>query len=340
MYVSLCMPTFNGERYLRPAIESALAQEAGVLELVIVDDGSTDGTVEMVREFARRDRRVRLHENRERLGMAQNWNRAIELSGGEWVKFVFQDDLLTPACVGTMLRAANESGRSMVACRRHFVFDETVTEAFRTTFLDYVGAHDLGRIMGGDADLSAEQFADIAVAAPRGNWVGEPTAVMFRRSLVAQVGLFDPALRQLTDWDMWLRLASRGGIAYLDDPLVSFRLHGSSVTLANQRPESRGDALDALVLLYKLSTGEAYAPLRAAALRAHPAIRLDLLMEDEYVQIRRLCASTQSEALRAIWDAVARVYPALAPTPARDWGRSWTARWRRLRRRFAPNEAP
>ena len=153
MHVSLCMPTFNGERYLRPAIESALAQEADVLELVIIDDGSTDGTVEMVREFARRDRRVRLHEN--------------------------------PTCVGTMLRAANESGRSMVACRRHFLFDETVTEAFRTTFLDYVGAHDLGRIMGGDADLSAEQFADIAVAARRGNCVGEPTAVMFRRSLPA-----------------------------------------------------------------------------------------------------------------------------------------------------------
>ena len=335
MRVSLCMPTFNGERYLQPAIESALAQEAEALELVIVDDGSTDGTVDIVREFARRDRRVRLHENRERLGMAQNWNRAMELSGGEWVKFIFQDDLLAPACIGTMLRAANESGRSMVACRRHFLFEDTVTEAFRTTFLDYVGAHDLARITGGHADLSAEQFADIAVAAPRGNCVGEPTAVMFRRNLAAQVGLFDPALRQLTDWDMWLRLASRGGIAYIDDPLVSFRLHGSSATLANNRPESRGDALDALVLLYKLSTGDAYAPLRAAAQRAQPAIRLDLLMEDEYLRIRRLSAASQSETLRAMWDNAARMYPALAPNPARDWGRSWKARWRRLRRRLA-----
>ncbi len=335
MHVSLCMPTFNGERYLQPAIESALAQEADVLELVIVDDGSTDGTVDIVREFARRDRRVRLHENRERLGMAQNWNRAMELSGGEWVKFVFQDDLLAPACIGTMLRAANESGRSTVACRRQFLFEDTVTEAFRTRFLDYVGAHDLARITGGDADLSAEQFADIAVAAPLGNCVGEPTAVMFRRSLIGQAGLFDPALRQLTDWDMWLRLASREGIAYIDDPLVSFRLHGSSATLANHRPESRGDALDALVLLYKLSIGDAYAPLRAAAQRAHPAIRFDLLMEDEYLRIRRLCASTQSETLRASWDKVGRLYPALAPNPARDWGRSWKARWRRLRRRLA-----
>ena len=335
MHVSLCMPTFNGERYLQPAIESALAQDADVLELVIVDDGSTDGTVEMVRQFARRDRRVRLHENQERLGMAQNWNRAIELSSGEWVKFVFQDDLLAPTCVGTMLRAANESGRSLVACRRHFLFEDTVTEAFRTKFLTYAGKHDLARITGGDADLSAEQFADIAVTAPRGNCIGEPTAVMFRRSLVAQVGLFDPALRQATDWDMWLRLASRGGLAYIDDPLVSFRLHGGSATLANYRPERRGDALDALVLLYKLSTGEAYAPLRAAALRAQPTIRLDLLMEDEYLEIRRLCAASQSETLRAIWDHVACTYPALAPNLARDWGRSWKARWRRLRRRLA-----
>lgn len=335
MHVSLCMLTFNGERYLQPAIESALAQEADDFELVIVDDGSTDGTVEMVREFARRDRRVRLHANRERLGMAQNWNRAMELAGGEWVKFVFQDDLLAPTCLGTMLRAANESGRSMVACRRHFLFEHTVPDAFRTTFLNYVGVHDLARVTGGDADLSAEQFAEIAVAAPLGNCVGEPTAVMFRRSLVAQVGLFDPALRQLTDWDMWLRLASRGGIAYVDDPLVSFRLHGGSVTLANNRPERRGDALDALVLLYKLSTGEAHAPLRAAAQRAQPAIRLDLLMEDEYFRIRRLAESSQSETLRAIWDHVARLYPAIAPDPARDWGRSWKARWRRLRRRLA-----
>ena len=333
--VSLCMPTYNGERYLQPAIESALAQDTEFLELLVVDDGSRDGTVEIVREIARRDRRVRLHENRERLGMARNWNRAMELAGGEWVKFIFQDDLMDTSCVGSMLRAAHESGRPMVACRRHFLFEETVTEVFRTQFLAYVKSHELARITGGSADITAEQFADLAVAAPLGNCLGEPTAVMFRRGLWSQVGVFDPALRQFTDWDMWLRLATRVGVVYIDDPLVSFRLHGDSATLTNSRPESRKDALDVLVLLHKLCGGDAYEPLRAAARRAHPPVSFDLLMETEYLRLRRLSAATQSDVLRATWDSVAQMYPDLAPSLARDVSYLFKQRLRGLMRRLS-----
>src|SRR5688572_1854444 len=114
--VSICMPTYNGARYLRSAIESALSQTYPNFELLVVDDGSTDDTLTIAREFARLDSRIKVHQNTKRLGLAGNWNRSIDLAAGEWIKFLFQDDLLHSECVELMLDGGSQSGATIVAC--------------------------------------------------------------------------------------------------------------------------------------------------------------------------------------------------------------------------------
>ncbi|HLJ75313.1 MAG TPA: glycosyltransferase family 2 protein, partial [Thermoanaerobaculia bacterium] len=91
--VSICLPTYNGSRYLRECLASALAQTHGDFELVVVDDRSTDETMDIIRDVAHADSRVRVFENDANLGLVGNWNRCIELSSAPWIKFVFQDDL-------------------------------------------------------------------------------------------------------------------------------------------------------------------------------------------------------------------------------------------------------
>lgn len=90
------MPVYNGERYLAEAIESLLAQTFRDFELIVADNASTDATPEMVREYARRDSRVRLCRADVNGGLAWNYSRLVDLASGEYFKWAAHDDLCAP----------------------------------------------------------------------------------------------------------------------------------------------------------------------------------------------------------------------------------------------------
>ena len=97
--VSVLMTSYNRASYIGPAIESVLAQWFEEWELVIVDDGSTDGTVDVARDYARRDSRIRFHQNERNLGDYPNRNRAAELARAPLFRYCDSDDLLYPHCL-------------------------------------------------------------------------------------------------------------------------------------------------------------------------------------------------------------------------------------------------
>ena len=129
-HVSVCVPMFNGERYLRECIESILVQTYTDFELLLVDDGSTDDTRRIAESYARTDTRIRLNGNTENLGLVENWNHCIALARADWIKFVFQDDTIHPECLARMLAAAAADVR-LVSCQRTFAFDPATQPAPR-----------------------------------------------------------------------------------------------------------------------------------------------------------------------------------------------------------------
>jgi glycosyltransferase involved in cell wall biosynthesis len=94
--VSIGLPVFNGEEYLAETLDSILAQTYSDFELIISDNASTDGTQEICRAYAARDRRIRYFRNETNLGAAKNYNRVFELSSGEYFKWAAHDDLYAP----------------------------------------------------------------------------------------------------------------------------------------------------------------------------------------------------------------------------------------------------
>jgi glycosyltransferase involved in cell wall biosynthesis len=94
--VSVLMTAYNREKYIADAIESVLASTYNNFELVIVDDASTDRTVEIARSFAGKDERIKLHVNESNLGQFENRNLAAKLSKGKYLKYLDSDDLLYP----------------------------------------------------------------------------------------------------------------------------------------------------------------------------------------------------------------------------------------------------
>lgn len=214
MTVSICIPTCNSSKYLAETLESALAQTFTDFELVVSDDASSDGTCEIVERYS--DPRICLHQLDRSRGMAFNFNHALQLAQGKYVKFLCHDDLLEPTAVAKQV-AVLEGSRDLVM----------VTSALR-----YVDAG--GRTMSVASwfpeDTVLNRAEIIAANLAYGNTIGIPSAVLIRREPLRRAGSFSDDFPQMMDVEMWLRLAALGPVAYLREPLCGFRIHPEAMT--------------------------------------------------------------------------------------------------------------
>ena len=121
--VSVVMPVYNGERYLEAAVRSVMAQTFGDWELIIVDDGSTDGTPAIAARLAAEDPRIRLVKNIENRGVAASRNRGLALCGGEYVALLDGDDLWRPDKLRRQLALAQRTGADIVYCSYGMIND-------------------------------------------------------------------------------------------------------------------------------------------------------------------------------------------------------------------------
>ncbi len=219
--ITVCIPVYNSAPFLAAAIESVLDQSYADFELLIVDDCSSDGSREIIRDHAARDRRIVALFNDNNLGMVENWNACIDRAQGEYVKFLFGDDLLaSPDALRKMVAVLEaEPGVSLVACARNIIDDNARNLKVSSSFPD-------GMFKKGEEMINLSLFM-------QKNLNGEPSAVMFRKSQAGR--RFDVNYRQLVDLEMWFHLLERGYFFYIAEPLVSFRLHAGQQTKKNVR---------------------------------------------------------------------------------------------------------
>lgn len=130
--VSIIIPVYNAENYLADTLQSALGQSVTDIEVIAVDDGSTDGSLEILRDFAARDPRLKILVNEKNCGQAHALNRGIAHSKGRWLAFLDSDDLLAADFCQVLLAEAEKSGADIVKGRIRIIeVDETVYETSR-----------------------------------------------------------------------------------------------------------------------------------------------------------------------------------------------------------------
>ncbi len=209
--VSVCLPTYNGARFVKPAMESILRQSFADFELLISDDCSADETQEIV--LSQSDPRIRSFHNTSRLGLVGNWNRCIELARGEYVYIFHQDDLMEKDVVQRGVRLLNQHPKV------GFVFSDIVTiDAEGKT----IGRHWTPILPERDTIFPEQDF--FRLLAMNGNLVPCQT-VMARAECFRRFGKFDARLRYTPDLEMWLRLALHYDVGYIAEPLVKLRRH-------------------------------------------------------------------------------------------------------------------
>ncbi len=193
--VSVVIPTFNRCRLLRRAVASVLAQTQPTDEIIVVDDGSTDGTREMVAEQFP----AAIYRFQPNAGVSAARNRGIRVAAGQWIAFLDSDDEWRPAKLERQL-AALERHPDYLLCH----CDEIWYRAGR-------------RVNPGRRHKKA------------GGWIFDrclplcaisPSAALVRRSVFDEVGLFDESLEACEDYDFWLRFCARFPVLYVDEPLV------------------------------------------------------------------------------------------------------------------------
>lgn len=242
--VSICIPTYNGEGYIAEAMDSALAQTYPNLEIVVSDDSSTDSTLQIIKAYKGKTSIPIFIHHHEPKGIGANWNHCIKNANGVYIKFLFQDDVLLPNCIETMVDVI-EHGKniSLVACKREFIIEPTFLNAETKQWIVTYG--DLQKhlslpIKNNIIYLDASLFKlDTLFTSPL-NKVGEPSTILFRKDLVDTIGYFREDLNQVLDYEFCYRVLKKKRIAIITDTLVRFRLHNNQATVKNKGNDTYG----------------------------------------------------------------------------------------------------
>lgn len=224
--ITVCIPVFNGSEYLEACLASVIAQTHTEIEILIVDDGSTDDSLRIIGQFQAADSRIRLIQNEQNLGLARNWQHCIAQSRGRWIKFLFQDDVMHPQCLALMLAACVDNHVAACVCGRDFLIEATAGASFRQYFTQEV--YRLENTFPAPTRLTPQAVAALAKDKLFTNFLGEPITLLFEKALVEKVGGYNADLVQLVDYEFALRLSLSTEVFFLPQHLVSFRVHSAS----------------------------------------------------------------------------------------------------------------
>lgn len=208
--VTVLVPSYEHERFVVAAVRSALEQGGVALEVIAIDDGSSDSSLELLRALGDPRLTVLGHENR---GLSRTLNRGLEAARGRWVKMLPSDDLLEPDALSRQVAVAQQEDLAVLFSLPSVVDadDRPVDDPAPQAWFD---------IEASDSD------ALLRALIPR-NPLCAPAA-LFDRQLALEVGGFDPSLRVAQDYDLWLKLLPRARARLLAERLVRVRWHGAN----------------------------------------------------------------------------------------------------------------
>lgn len=202
--ISVIMPVYNCELYVKEAIDSVLNQTYTNFELLIIDDASTDKTIELVKEYV--DVRINLIEKSINTGLTNSLNLGLQLAKGEYIARMDGDDISLPERFAKQVLFLEEN-QEVILCGSWF------------------------SIIGSDTIIRVpEHHEEIKLAFLKGNCIAHPSVMMRKLVLDAFQVVYDVSKEPAEDYDLWVRLMLKGKLHNLQEVLLDYRTHGEQVT--------------------------------------------------------------------------------------------------------------
>ncbi len=252
--VSVVIPAYNRERFIGSCIDSALKQDFHSFEVIVVDDGSTDGTADVCRSYGGKIRYFRKPNG----GAASALNYGIKKMEGGWFKWLSSDDELEDGALRALMSGAGEGAAGVV-------------------YGDFTKIDSRGSVIGRHRERSFASQDEFVL----GLWwhfAGSAGAAVVRRDCFDRVGLFDEKIRYAEDYDWWLRAALVHGIAFrhVPRPVARYRIHPGQIT--REKLESTSQLRSqikrnvASLVLERAMTDARYRKYYAAATKRYRAV--------------------------------------------------------------------
>lgn len=202
--ISIILPIFNGEKYMRQSIDSVLAQTYGNWELLIVDDCSTDRTAEIAMEYVQKDSRIQYHKNPQNMRLPRTLNRGFSMAKGAYLTWTSDDNYYYPTALEKMYHALKSE-------KKHFAFASC-------DVIDSDGI--VVEVISVDRN-SAKMIAG-------SNSVG--ACFLYSREVYETIGEYDPDLTLVEDFDYWQRICMKYEPVCISEKLYAYRWHDGALT--------------------------------------------------------------------------------------------------------------
>lgn len=218
--VSVIIPAYNHELYIEEALQSVVNQTYPNIELIVINDGSTDGTAGIIEKFIQvnNERNIQ-YVNKENEGVCKTLNKGLNMSTGDYVAFLASDDLWLPDRVSIQLEFMEQNQNiGMLFSDAWFLRFNSQTDIKWSDYKQGINNYFKNGIQNTDMYMLLLTRAIIPAL-----------TVLIKKQVLDKVGFFDENLVYEDD-DMWLRIAREYPIAYIDMPLALYRLHDSNIS--------------------------------------------------------------------------------------------------------------
>ena len=215
--ISVAMTTYNGARYLREQLDSILKQTEQDFELVICDDCSSDDTIKILSEYAKKDSRIHFFKNKENLGFTKNFEKVISKCKGKYIALSDQDDICAPNHLSILLNFLNEGDYSLGGGNALLVDSDN---------------NDLGCKLINNNNLPEKREDFEKMILYRNVFQG--AALLFDKEILEKALPF-PNNMKYHDWWLALIASEIKGVGYIDEPILRYRQHGNNVSGVHEK---------------------------------------------------------------------------------------------------------
>ncbi|MBO6273910.1 glycosyltransferase [bacterium] len=210
--VSIILPTYNGERFIRDSIESVLNQTYSNWELIVVNDCSTDNTLDIVNDYVHKDERITVISNEKNLKLPASLNVGFHNATGDYYTWTSDDNMYKPIAIEKMVEYLDKNSTcDLVSFNFDFISERGY---FENQFIDYVSNRDM---------LQLIHHCNVGAC------------FMYRKEIANKTGDYDDNMFCAEDYDYWCRIALNGNIHYRNENLYKYRINSQSLTATRQK---------------------------------------------------------------------------------------------------------